>query len=349
MIYCGDTVFPNSYSNNHLGDIDTEFIEKPKIVNLESLIKLEDMKKTAQGIALSSSKDIIPFLKALNVVSVSQANNHITDFDISIGKQKKLLEKNNIDSFGAGDDILSASMPFFYKENNKKFVVLSYGWDVIGCRYASENLKGVNPMEYKHIFEQVNSIKEKYQDANIILTFHNNYEFELYPQPAHRQMFFDLIDCGVSAIFCHHPHIVGGCEVYNNSPIFYSLGNFYLPETNYNGYDLKYNDNAKIGLCVEYDGDIENTKLYWTYKDENNNLSVTKKESLTESEKLKELTPFKGMNYSEYIIWFKKNRKKKKLLPVYKNYKSEIENNFNSFIVSSRQKVIDFMVRKGIK
>lgn len=35
-----------------------------------------------------------------------------------------------------------------------------------------------------------------------------------------------LIDAGADMIIGHHPHVVGGVEVYKNKPIFYSLGNF---------------------------------------------------------------------------------------------------------------------------
>jgi hypothetical protein len=350
MIFCGDTVFPNKYNNNIINRLSSEFINTKKIINLESLIIGKNTpRKTTQGIALNSSSDIFDFLKELNISAVSMSNNHITDFDVSIEEQKKLLNQNNISSFGAGDDLVSASKPYIYEEDAKKFIALSFGWDVIGCKYATTFNKGVNPMDYKHIFKEVEKAKNDYTGVDIILIFHNNYEFELYPQPAHRQMFFDLIDFGVSAIFCHHPHIVGGCEVYKDSLIFYSLGNFYLPETNYNGYDLKYNDNAKIGLCVDLKKKIDDIKLYWTYKDDENILSIQHEEFLKDSDRLKKLTPFDGLSHDEYIQWFKKNRKKNKLLPIYKNYKSEFENTFNGVVVKYRQILIDTLVRIGAK
>lgn len=349
MIFCGDSVFPFNTSKDLLC-LPYDFRSKPKIVNLEALI-LEDKNetKTTEGIALNNNKKVIDFLQSINVNAVSLSNNHITDFDVSIDEQIQTLERGDIKAFGAGDDLAQAKKPFVYEENDQQFVVVSFGWNVIGCKYATSTTKGVNPMEHKEVFSQVESLNEDYPSANIILTFHNNYEFELYPQPAHRQMFFDLIDVGVKAIFCHHPHIVGGYEIHNNCPIFYSLGNFYLPESNYNGYDLKYPEIAKEGLCVEYNGNIENTLLYWTYKYENNVLSLNCQESLATSKKMKELSSFSGLSHKEYIKWFKKNRRKKKLLPIYKNHNSTSERCINNLIVINRQKVVDFLVRKGVK
>ena len=349
MIFCGDTVFPKKYSSTIIENLGDDFLKKQKIVNFESLIEVENMVKTTKGIGLSSSEDVLPFFKALNITSCSQSNNHITDFDTSIDNQKKILAENDIESFGAGDTLSSAAKPFIYLENEKKHLVIAFGWDVIGCQYATSNNKGVNPFDHEYIFDTLNKFKTQYEGHEIILCFHNNYEFELYPQPAHRKMFFDFINAGASAIFCHHPHIAGGCEIYKNKPIFYSLGNFYLPETNYNGYELRYSDNAKKGLCVEYSSSIEKIKLYWTYKDENNILHITKKEGLLQSKKINALTPFDGLNHSDYITWFKNNRKKNKLLPIYKNYESLIEKNINDFLVSIRQKAIDLLVRANLK
>jgi poly-gamma-glutamate synthesis protein (capsule biosynthesis protein) len=45
----------------------------------------------------------------------------------------------------------------------------------------------------------------------------NNNQIEL----AHK-----LIDAGADMVIGHHPHVVGGIEIYKNKPIFYSLGNF---------------------------------------------------------------------------------------------------------------------------
>ena len=99
----------------------------------------------------------------------------------------------------------------------------------------------------------------------MICVFHWDYDFELYPHPAHRQLAFELIDLGVDAIIGHHPHIVQGYEIYKNKPIFYSLGNFYFPDAKYSGYEMKYNENAKNGLCIDLNKEIDQITLYWTY------------------------------------------------------------------------------------
>jgi poly-gamma-glutamate synthesis protein (capsule biosynthesis protein) len=332
-----------------LNNTDKIFLKKPKIVNLESLIKLEEMQKITKGIALSSSKEIISLLKDLNVVSCSQANNHITDFDTSINKQKAFLHSYDIKSFGAADTLKEASEPIFYFESGEKYGALAFGWEVISCKGAVYNKKGVNPLRYDNVIQQINSFFKEYPEVKLICIFHWDYEFELYPQPAHRQLAFELIDMGVSAIIGHHPHIVQGFEVYKHKPIFYSLGNFYFPDANYSGYEMNYSEKSKNGLCVELAEDINDIVLYWTYLADNERLLITKQENLFESRKLKELSTFSGMEHEEYIRWFRQNRKKRKGLPIYKTVNSKIETFFNDKFTALRQEFIDFLVRTGVK
>ena len=349
MIFCGDTVFPENYSNQILDSTDKDFVEKQKIINLESVIQFDEMERKTSGIALLSSKNIINFLKKINVISCCQANNHITDYRTSIKKQKENLLLNNIHSFGAGDNLEEASKAFFYLENDIQYAILAFGWEVISCKAATSTKPGINPLEYNNVIKQIDSFFESYPGTKLICIFHWDYEFEIYPQPSHTQLAFKLIDKGVEAIIGHHPHIVQGFESYKNKPIFYSLGNFYFPNANYNGHEIKFSEEAKHGLCVELKPNIKKINLYWTYLKDNKKLLVLKKEKLFNSEKINKLSQFSGMSHKEYIDWFKKNRIKRKLLPIYKTIDSKIEISINDNINLFRQSIINFLVKIGLK
>lgn len=348
MIFTGDLVFPSNFNKKIIGSLPKDFLENPKIVNSEALIDFSKntihQTKRTKGIALISSREIIQFMHQLNIVGASLANNHITDFDLSINEQIDFYAKNNISAFGGGDEIKKASKPFV----NDALVVLSFGWKVIGCNYATANSKGVNPLMPHHIFDQVKSFRIRYPHKKLIILFHWNYEFELYPQPAHRKLSFDLIDAGVDAIFGHHSHIVQGFELYKAKPVFYGLGNFYLPEQEYLGYNLKYPEEAQIGLAVQFNSDLDKCICYWVKNDDDNKLSIIQKENALDSLKLKELTPYAGYSHQDYIKWFKKNRIKRKLLPVYSNYDSRLNPLFDSF-VAQRNSFINFLVKNGLK
>ena len=55
------------------------------------------------------------------------------------------------------------------------------------------------------------------------------------------------------------------------------------------------------------------------------------------------------MSHKEYIDWFKKNRIKRKLLPIYKTIDSKIEISINDNINLFRQSIINFLVKIGLK
>ena len=229
------------------------------------------------------------------------------------------------------------------------YAVIAFGWKAIGCEPSNAQKKGVNPLKYEIIIDQVTNFFNKFSGVKLICIFHWDYEFELYPQPAHRQLAFELIDMGVEAIIGHHPHIVQGYEIYKSKPIFYSLGNFYFPNGIYNGYNINFSEEARNGLCVELNDDFRDIKLYWTYLDENKKMLIKNQENLLNSNKLKDLSIFSGMEHQDYIKWFFKNRKKNKFLPVYKTINSKCETIFNDKFIQVRQVMVDFLVHKILK
>jgi poly-gamma-glutamate synthesis protein (capsule biosynthesis protein) len=63
-------------------------------------------------------------------------------------------------------------------------------------------------------------------DALIILCLHWGVEAMYAPTKRQQSLAKMLIDCGADVIFGTHPHRIQGVEIYNDRPIFYSLGNF---------------------------------------------------------------------------------------------------------------------------
>ncbi|WP_353661132.1 CapA family protein [Hydrogenimonas sp. SS33] len=303
------------------------------------------MKKRTPGIGLHSSRDTGRFLQALHVEGALLANNHVTDFDIPISEQKRYLASYGIQSCGAADTLPEAEKPCFFEHRGRKVGILAFGWETISCIAATEDSKGVNPLRYDHIFDSVRNFQKLHPGTPLVTIFHWNYEYELYPQPAHRKLAFELIDLGVTAVYGHHPHIAGGAEIYRGKPVFYSLGNFYFPAGIYSGFRVEPPKEAYRGLCVEYADDAQETMLYWTRLHPDGKLTVESSEKMVRSERLALLSPFAGMSHEKYIGWFRKNRRKKKLLPIYKNPQSRLETRFNDLWVDTRQRAIDFLVR----
>jgi hypothetical protein len=68
----------------------------------------------------------------------------------------------------------------------------------------------------------------KYQADWVLVLVHWSDEDFSYPRPEDREIARQLIQMGADLIIGHHPHVVRGIERFNDSFIFYSLGNFYF-------------------------------------------------------------------------------------------------------------------------
>ena len=348
MIFLGDFVFPFS-SKIKFYDFDKRFEEEEKMLNLESLILCPDDYLTeTSGIALYSSEVSYSILNRLNIKAVGIANNHITDFNYDIELQKKVLSEYGIKSCGGGSRLSSSIEPALIQDDKFKYAVFSFGWNVIGCKNASDNNPGVAPLEEELISQVIKEAKSKYLDRKIILYLHWNYEFEYYPQPADRKLAFAAINAGADAIIGHHPHITGVYEIFKNKPIFYSLGNFFIPEYNFGGFNLRYSNSAKIGLGIKFSDNVDEIILYWI-QNNNNFITIKMIELLSESEKIENFTTHFQNNLNAYSKWFGKNRKKKKLLPIYKSHSKSIKNNLLLFLLNIRNYIVHKITLFGFR
>jgi|GEM_PF-124874 AmmeMemoRadiSam system protein B len=60
----------------------------------------------------------------------------------------------------------------------------------------------------------------------VVAQMHWGTEYQHEPAKNQIALAHKLIDAGADIVIGHHPHVVGGIEIYKNKPIFYSLGNF---------------------------------------------------------------------------------------------------------------------------
>ena len=343
MIFLGDIALPHEVKFNVVSAIPI-FRKKITIGNLEGGIH-DVTEVTQKEYKIFNSPEVIRLLKDLNVKVVSLANNHITDVSRNPGKTVAHLRKNSILACGAGDSIDTASEPVIISNSDKEILFLAFGWHVIGCVYANKRQGGVNPLYPSHIFKTLNYYRKHYPDAIIIILMHWGYELELYPLPMHRQLAFDLIDYGVDGVIGSHAHCVQGVEIYKNKPIVYGLGNWVFPHGEYWNYRLVYPDIVKRQLAFEWDVFSGEKICHWfIYEDEDGHtVKYYKSEYLEESEYIKRITSYTGLSHNEYVQWFKENRHKKKLLPVYGNYRMNTTNFILDLWMAVRSKLIELL------
>lgn len=190
-------------------------LEAPLTSNQKSILKT--------GPAIKGSTDFTSLIKQLGFDAVSLANNHILDFgEKGLNDTIDSLKKNKVAVFGAGMNRMDAMKELVLKKQGLEIALVAFAeneWSTI-----LENGSGANPVNAVDNFNQIVNLKNKYD--HVVVVHHGGNEFYELPSPGLKKLFHFYVDVGASAVINHHTHCISGFEVYQNAPIFYSLGNF---------------------------------------------------------------------------------------------------------------------------
>ncbi len=201
--------------------------------NLETSISDRGRPLPGKGIWFRTPPEAATALKQTGFDVVSIANNHILDYDTpALMDTIYYLEKASIKAVGAGENLEKARRGTVLRVKGYDIAFLAYTdfYDIFWsrsyprCFSADEDTPGVAPLNPDLIREDVE--KHIKQCDFVIVSLHWGTEGSLWPSVEQRKLAHDIIDWGADAIIGHHPHVLQGIEIYNNKPIFYSLGNF---------------------------------------------------------------------------------------------------------------------------
>lgn len=273
-------------------------------------------------------------------------NNHIHDAEDGIENTQRILLENNLEVFGAGSTSEIAAGLVNVNYGIKNYLVLGFGWPVIGCHPARKDRPGVNRLEGNTVRRQAVEAVRKAGDSRVVVVMHGNYEFERYPQPGHRKLAFQLIDLGVYAVIFHHPHIVGPVERYKGRTIAYSLGNWAFSYGRFFGGKLRFPESSFPQIAVELGSDSDTVHHALFSPPSTVTYQFSEK---VDSPEFSLKPEFEGFGHAEYIHWFKKNRVKRKLLPIYSDADASLGNWFRDRWVGVRQVLVDSAARRGMK
>lgn len=336
------------------GSMEVGFLKSADLVlaNLEGAIGATSAEANSKAMGVWNSVDVLPVLKALHVRAVWLANNHLYDLSQPVHHTTQALAAQGIASFGAGANLEAAGRPFTFTQADTTIKAFAFGWDVIGCRLARTDREGVNPLVPEYLLQTIRAFRKNDQRSFVLFIMHWNYELELYPQPAQRQLAHDLIAEGVDAIVGLHPHVAQGAELVGGKPIIYSLGNWLFPPRELGQFHLRFPaiTHRELAVTVQNNGrNIEDVRFHWHHYDlESNQISLEATEDW-QGPILKSLTPFAGMPHAEYIQWFRQHRSRRKGLPVYANYRDNLGNAFKDRFVKARHSAINALVALNLK
>lgn len=210
------------------GDILPQLHDKDfSITNLEIALTSGEEVIDKSGPCLRVNPAIMAELRKTKFDLYSVANNHARDYgDSSFLETLKHIKNNNAQYVGGGHNATSAAVPFKVEIKGVKFAIFSI------CMHsdcdAGENTPGVNALNLP--YNTIDVMRAAQDGYKPIVIFHDGKEFIPFPSSRIRNYCRAFVDAGACAVIGHHPHIIRGMEIYKDSLIAYSLGNFLFPQ-----------------------------------------------------------------------------------------------------------------------
>lgn len=312
MIFLGDLACPNervSELNDAISQISL-FKDEVVVLNFEAVVSHKGNNKVSKLYNNPSVLDSL--IHQARKVIVSMANNHMYDYPEEIMNTKNFLESKGVGVFGLKESNGSI-LPFEYEDETGKYSFFGHCWDL----YTRTNPNKINEVQivdnpYSDFKGVVEGYIKQHPDRKVICFMHWNYDLETLPFPMHRIFAHDLIDVGCEAIIGSHSHVPQCVEVYKEKPIAYCLGNFYLPSGIFFNGSLSYPKPSHKTIGVSLSKEV---KILTFSTDEEQPIRLVETNSLNEYDDVLRMTP------QDYIVHFIKNRAKRLLVPVFKDYK----------------------------
>jgi poly-gamma-glutamate capsule biosynthesis protein CapA/YwtB (metallophosphatase superfamily) len=213
------------------------------VANLESPFS-DPPKPFAHTTVFGADSKMISGLKEAAIDIVCLANNHFGDSgQKGMNLTFKLLDDNKISYFGAGTNSIESHKPLIKEINGIKFSFLGYVTSTVtpSSYAATDSKSGLNMMD---INQMTLDIAEAKKSADfVIVSMHAGTEYTPDPGNEQKEFAHAAINAGADMIYGHHPHVVEAIEIYNNKPIFYSLGNFI--------FDQEWSEETKEGFILK--------------------------------------------------------------------------------------------------
>lgn len=217
-------------------------------VNLECPITTHVDPIEKSGPALKAVPETINAIRSFTVAGL--ANNHILDYG-SVGLEDTIAACKGVGiaTVGAGSTLKEAQQIFIQKVKGVAVAIIAIA--EYEFNQSENGGPGSAPID---IIDNTKQIQEAKALADIVIvTIHGGNEYFPYPRPGLRKLCRYFIELGVDAVICHHPHIPGAYEVYNDKPIYYSIGNFLFDNDNPpNEWDMGYLVELEIDLKGKY-------------------------------------------------------------------------------------------------
>ncbi len=333
MIIVGDISSPTPQISSELEMVFFEnkaiFGKQSFVCNLEGVICDEPLPRINRPFLFNHSS-VVSVLKSVNTRVVALANNHVLDLPQNFSNTIRTLSAVNVLYTGASESYSETEKPAIFIEDGRKVFLFNYCWEFLLYHQKNpSNCVHIATISEQKLIDAIISLRQEDRDSAIVVYFHWSFDLETLPFPMYRQFSRALIDSGANLVVGSHSHCVQGGEKYKNGYIVYGLGNFFLPYNTFAGSYLTFPDFARVELAFEWDVTTNLATCHWfEYKNDGDSHKLIHilSEKFEESTMLSEYSPYVKMGDSEYYDYFRKHRRKKFLIPVFKDYEERTLN-----------------------
>jgi poly-gamma-glutamate synthesis protein (capsule biosynthesis protein) len=173
----------------------------------------------------------IAYYGQMGVDIVSLANNHTWDYgEEALLDTMDTLNEAGLPFVGAGKNIEEAKGIQYFVANGYKIAIVSATQIERYRKYtqeATENSPGVLKTLEPEIFLEV--IREAKETSDYVIAYvHWGTEGRLYPDADQRELAEQYVDAGADIVIGGHAHRLQGMTYIDDTPVLYSLGNFWF-------------------------------------------------------------------------------------------------------------------------
>jgi D-alanyl-D-alanine carboxypeptidase len=173
---------------------------------------------------------VIPALKGAGLSILSVANNHVGDWGLpAYADTLARLKDNEILYTGGGKKKTEAKTPVIIEKYGMKIGFL--GFSDVGPKWmeAGAEKTGIllaSDPDFDTIIQNASK-----QVDYLVVSFHFGEEYQTTHNARQEYLAHQAVDDGAKIVIGHHPHVIEDTEIYKNSLIAYSLGNFIFDQS----------------------------------------------------------------------------------------------------------------------
>ena len=249
MTFAGDICFHDAYANMYAlstrgGNIESCIgasllaeMRDADICMVNNEFPYSDRGQPIEGktFAFRSKPANVKLLSQMGVDIVSLANNHAYDYgQDALLDSLDTLDGEGIARVGAGRNLEEAMVPAYFEVDGTKIGILAATQierlENPDTKGATENSPGVfrcfNETELNRLLEQIKQTKQQCDFLTVYIHWGTENTDELdWAQPYQAKL---IAEAGADLIVGCHPHCLQGIDYMGDTPVIYSLGNFWF-------------------------------------------------------------------------------------------------------------------------